>query len=1082
MVHGDPRTDRSYISMSLDALSGAQTSPAAAGRFTGQIQFSVDAWVRFNGLSASTVVLGQNNVFSFGSQGPLVYFQFADLPAVISDVSQSQLQDDHWHYICATFDGSMIRLYIDGQFNTGQSCMGQVTPSGDPVLIGQGVQGLVKRVRIYNTVLNTDTVLHTMYGTPPAGTLVADFDFSVNRPVDRGPSSYPISLQNNAIMVKVSPAVSLGTNGFIRPLGDVDINPGGRQVDPYSVQAWVYLSSDINPVQAIFVNSDLMLDTGMALYVQYDEAISAYRLASQRGSVSMSGQTLTSSGIVPPCTWTNVATTFDGVNLTLYINGTLDSSITCVPIPLYNPFGDLLIGAAIEKGNPSGTTTLQGYIREVDVWSRTLSTAEVAGFMATPPDAGAPGLLGAYVFTSSPARNQANGHPIGLAEGAVLSGQLEVAPVSTEILPCDTIAVPETGLDPEMMADIRAGLNFREIYEENRAAFDAAEAADIAAFNDPTDKERIRKAWTDVRNKIANDPASLPFLVTHHKINGERLLIVHRPSGSYVAYRTAEENFDDCTMWQITLVFIVIGGVLDATTGVGATMTDKAIAFIARILKVPKIMAILALGTAIGASNIFALMGILYSEGVLRQLIVLVLDIGFWALIRIIGNIFAIVTGFASVRIIASLVATAITFGITYSSKPKSCDPLPTVSLASVAFDYDPTGASTEALTIRCNYKSVISVPEWVPGKTKPDKAPCAYALNALSGKIPTIQVVINISKATTQSIRIQATGGGILGTIDPIAINFGSNTSATVTLSLPHNTLAAGGVQRAEVTWTWQFQVDGGAWTTMVSTSHVVYVLLDKPNTPWIQVPDRTNQQLPWTDVLDHVCVWAAGSKSTDDILAKVTLEVNSKHDLIYDVKSGRSFYVEYPKIQGDLQYFLCGQFIEYLKDKTKGNGNTVNCTDCATIVTSFANILGCDIMESIMSGSPRGDMGFKCNEIRAIGTKTWAVPFKKSGGGGFSYHEITWSRNGCMTDTLYDACLEYDTGSNPWGTGPHTAGLPVNVQFSKLPPMPSPFPVSVQDALYRERLATNTVEGIPQCLPRGPWAFTNSGRRPVK
>lgn len=1073
MMLGDPRTDGSYISLSLDSLSWAQTSAAAAGLFSGQVQVSVDAWVRFNSLPASTIVLGQAGVFAFGSQGSSLYFQFAGQPVVLSIPTSSLLKDNNWHYICATFDGAMIRLYIDGKFNTGQSCMCQIAPSQNPVLIGQGIRGLIKRVRIYNSTLDEDTVLANMFNAPEAGTLAADFDFSVNKPVDRGPSAYPIAPKNQAFMVKVSPAVSFGSNGFVRPLGDTGINPGGRQVDPYSVQAWVYISAKTPEIQAIFVNSDLMLDTGMAFYVRYDSAATGFRLVSQRGSSGSTGQSLTSTGTIPVGTWTNVATTFDGVTLSLYLNGTLDTSLSCTPIPLYNQFGDILIGAAIQKGNPSGATTFQGYIREVDVWSRALGAPEVSGFMTNPPDAGSPGLLGAYVFTNTPARNQVNGHPLGLADGAVLSGQLGPAPVSALLAGSDCLEPPDMGLDPETMATIRANLNIRDFYDQNRGAFDAAEAADVAAFDDPADKERIRKAWADVRDKMSNNPEALPLWVTRHTIKGEHLVIVHRPKRSYVAFRTPEDSVDSCTLWKISLIFIVIAGALDAFTGVGSTLTDKAIAYIGRILSVPKIKAFLAVGAAMSASNIFSILSTLYSEGMLRQLIVLVIDVGFWTLIRVVANMLLIAAGVGYARVIASLVATAATFIYTYVNRPPTCDPLPALTLASVSFDYDPTGASVDGLTIRRNYADGVSVPEWVPGKTKPEEAPCAYAINLIAGKTPTIKAVFTIPSPTTRTVKIQATGGGILGAIDPVTLNFGSTTSITVTLSLTHQTLAAGGVQKADVTWNWQYQGDDGNWTTMATTQHRVYVIFDKPNTPWVQVPDRTNQQLPWTDVLDHACTWAAGAKSSDDVLSRVTAKVNSGINLIYDTSNGASVYTG---PYNGLSNFLCGDFVDFL-NTGNGNGRTINCTDCATIVTSFANILGTDVMESIMSYDIRNRVGFSCNQILAIGTTTWKVPFN----GNFSYHEVAWTGTGCFTDNVYDACLQYDTGQNPWGTGPHTAGLPVKVQFSILPPSP-PLPVSIGDARYRERLATNTATGIPQCQVRGSWPYTNSGRRPVK
>lgn len=1074
MNAGAPRTDGSYIALSLDTLSWAQTSAAAGSLFTAQTQVSVDAWVRFNGLPANTAAISQANVFAFGSQGPSVYFQFAGLPAVLSDLSLAQLQDDHWHYLCATFDGSMVRLYLDGQFNTGQSCLGQVTPGTSPVLIGQGVQGLMKRVRIYNIVLNASQVLANMYGTPASGTVAANFDFSVNPPVDRGPSAYPVTLQNNAFMVKVSPAVSMGVTGFVRPMGDKTINPGGALVDPYSVQAWIYISSGLNPVQAVFVNSDLILDTGMALYVRYDTTLSAYRLVSQRGSGGERGKSLTSAGGIPVGVWTNVATTFDGTTLRLYLNGTLDSSMACPPIPLYNQFSDLLIGAALEQGIPSGTTTLQGFIREVDVWSRALSAQEITAFMATPPDAQSPGLEGAYVFTNAPARNQANGHPIGLAEGAVLAGELERAAVG-EALRDDELELPEPGLDPEMMAKIRAGLNVSALYGANREAFEDAEAADMAAFGDPREKEIIRAAWADVRDKLAKQPTALPFLTTQHTVNGERLLIVHRPAGSYVAYRAAESAVSECALWRINLIFIVVAGALDAFTGVPARLSDKAILYIGTILNTSRMTAAMALGTRMTAATVFTMLGIIYTMGMLRPLILLLIDVGFWTLIRVAANLLLIAGGVGSARVIASLAATAASFIVTYLNKPVSCDPVPIVSLASIAFDYDPTRASNEALTIRRNFGSDINIPEWVPGKTSPKDAPCAYAINNLTTKPPNVQVVLNISAPTTHTIKIQATGGGLLGAIDPATVDFSASASQTVTLPLSHHTLAAGGVQRADVTWNWQYQVDSGAWNTMASTQHRVYIILNTPTRPWEQTSVRSNQQLPWTDMLDYACTWGNGAKSADQILHLVTLKVNSGINLTYDTTSGSSFYTG---PNGGISRFLCGLFLDYL-NTGKGNGRIVNCTDCATIVTTFANILGANAMASIMTDNTF-TVGFLCNEILAIGTTTWKKPFTT---GVFSYHEVAWTGGGSsLTDNLYDACLQYDTGSNPWGSGPHTAGLPVKAPFTVLGPSPAiPIATPFTASSYRERLAANTNRGIPNCVPQGQWPNTNSGRRPV-
>lgn len=1075
-MSGDPRTDRSYVALQLDALSSAQTSAGAGALFTGARAVSVDAWIRFNGLPANVVAIGQQGVFTFGSQGASIYFQFAGMPMILSDPGQPGLEDDSWHHLCATFDGAMVRLYLDGQFNSGQSCMGQVAAGTSPVVIGQGLQGLVRRVRVFNTVLSANAVLDGMYGLPPAGSVAVDLDFTVNPAVDRGPSAFPITIQNNATAIRVSPAVSLGTVGFIRPMGERSTNPGGAQVDPYTVQTWVFIASASNPIQAIFVNSDLDLDTGMALYVQIDPTVSKFRLVSQRGSDLGSGQTLSSSGTIPIGVWTNVATTFDGTTLSLYLDGVLDSTKACPPIPLYSQFSDLVIGAGIVDRIASATMTLQGYMREVDVWSTALGVADIQANMAAPPDTAAAGLSAAYVFTNNPARDQVKGHPIGLAEGAVLSGQLGQAPPTALAAPAaEEAPLPEMGLDPALMARIRSELDFRAFHDANSDAFDAAEASDVALFTDTGHRALIASAWQETRRKLVEDPTSLRLIFTRHRIDGDHVLIAHRPAGSYVACRVSADTIDDCTMWRISLIFIIVAGVIDVFTGVSATLGDKAIALIRRALANPRILALLAMGQLMTAGALFTILREVYDVGLLRPIILAVIEVGFWTLIRIVANLLliAVGTGAAAARTIASLVATAATFIFTYSQKPASCDPLPRVSLASIAFDYDPTNAAVEALTIRRNFANDVAVPEWVPGRALPADAPCCYAIASVSGATPTIKIMLNIPQATTHAVRIQAIGGGILGAIDPVAAIF-TGTVAALILPLSHHGLAGGGVQRQDVTWTWQYQIDGGAWTTCATTQHRVYVVLAIPAQPWQQGGLRSNQQLPWTDVLDYSCTWAAGATTIDLALQKITTSVNSAINLTYDLSQGASFYTRH--VAG-VSTFLCTEFVSFLTTGG-GRGRIVNCTDCATIVTSFANIVGASVFASIMQ-DPH-DNGFACNQILAIGNTTWAVPF----GTGFSYHEVPWTGTGTYPDMMYDACLQYDAGPDPWGSGPHTAGLPVKVPFSASGASPIPFvpfipPLTVPT--YCQRLAANTPAGIPACVPTGPRESSNSGRRPV-
>src|SRR5882724_6616044 len=208
------RNDGSYIALRLDAVSSAGTTGTIGVPLDGSVPFSIDVWARFNGLAARTVLLGQNSRFWLGTIGEQVTAQFGNGPVVRSDPSRQPLRDDTWHYICVTWDGASLRLYIDGLFNVMQGATPQgIGPAGATVM-GDGLQGLSRTVRVYNTVLDAAAVSANMFNPPPSVTIVAAFDFSQVPPIDTGPAHLPITLSNNATQYAVSPALTLSAIGY----------------------------------------------------------------------------------------------------------------------------------------------------------------------------------------------------------------------------------------------------------------------------------------------------------------------------------------------------------------------------------------------------------------------------------------------------------------------------------------------------------------------------------------------------------------------------------------------------------------------------------------------------------------------------------------------------------------------------------------------------------------------------------------------------------------------------------------------------------------------------------------------------
>ena len=131
----------------------------------------------------------------------------------------------------------------------------------------------------------------------------------------------------------------------------------------------------------------------------------------------------------------------------------------------------------------------------------------------------------------------------------------------------------------------------------------------------------------------------------------------------------------------------------------------------------------------------------------------------------------------------------------------------------------------------------------------------------------------------------------------------------------------------------------------------------------------------------------------------------------LRYDDVFGGSAYTEY------LDGWNDGVF-RIVAFQRRDDGSVINCSDAASIVSSYANMVGIELRYHILQHATEG--GFDLNYIRPIGFAAFdETPFR-SGGGSFSYHAITGPPDG----TVYDATLALDGDGDP-GAPPHTARM---------------------------------------------------------
>jgi hypothetical protein len=396
------------------------------------------------------------------------------------------------------------------------------------------------------------------------------------------------------------------------------------------------------------------------------------------------------------------------------------------------------------------------------------------------------------------------------------------------------------------------------------------------------------------------------------------------------------------------------------------------------------------------------------------------------------------------------------------------------LQLDAIKFNHDPSSANRDALSIRRNAAQLITVPEWQRGvSVNPEDSLAAYALRRVRGNTVTIQASFTSStELASVEIRavdnvvdppqepgclgiilqflrwlIRALVGNVLGEAQARTVNFSGTTSGFVDFTLVNHRLPTARVGTHTTEWRWQYRPSPNhSWQDITVSKHRIYLVIDLPTLPWTQSSDPTDAGLPWTEVLDHACAWASWTADPDEAAGAVTRSVYGLGPTLitYDCPGG-----------GSSQYsggvFACTQFLDRLRGGL-GNGIYVNCSDCATISSTFANILGCDLWQSRM-----GSGFFHLNDILAIGSSVWQPACHGSPGwhDGFSYHEVAWKAGCTADDAIFDACLQVDGDPDPT-TAPHTALQPIDLRFG-----------NPGDGQYRDRLAVPADRGACSPLP---------------
>lgn len=389
------------------------------------------------------------------------------------------------------------------------------------------------------------------------------------------------------------------------------------------------------------------------------------------------------------------------------------------------------------------------------------------------------------------------------------------------------------------------------------------------------------------------------------------------------------------------------------------------------------------------------------------------------------------------------------------------------LQLEAIKFNHDPFSASVDGFNIRKNEKELIVAPEWRRGiSVNPEDSPAAYSLFDTRGNRLTIQASFSCEYRQVESVDIRAVDGHIypsqdnafigstlavdllrpllficetnlLGEVEARNVKLSKGSTGFKTFNLNNVRIWDAGVAVQDIVWRWQVRIPPfGCWTDFATTSHRIYTTLSRPREPWQQSPFKSsNIQLPWTAVLEYACRWAATTQNPTDAATLITRRVYQLGSDGIARYCGRAQYAPV-----GVNNFRCAQFLFDLKLGSM----KLNCTDCATIVSTFANILGAELWQSETTN-------FEHNPVLLIGESEWQD-------GPFSYHVVAWEEDCDFHNDVFDACLQIDADEDPTSADKcHVPLLPTDLRFGKQ-----------DENLYRDRLvAPNNPPGAAEPRP---------------
>jgi hypothetical protein len=550
--------------------------------------FSITGWFRVHALANQATLLGKGTEFSLSVSGDTLVAELAGLsiPASVNFTVGA------WHFFAVTADLSsgngQMTLYLDGA-QVGQIALNWAgsPPTGANYLLGGGVNVDFLSATFYNVALPPDECIADWSpgsvpppppsppGPPPPPlppmVPVANFDFASVPPADVAGSNV-VTLLDGAHQTAIAQALSL-YGSWVIPAAADGLNPGNGGA--FSVQAWILPFGPTpevgSPTLTILSNGQKGAPSALALTLTYSPDNENFTLDISWAAAAPFS--LTSTPTLAPGQWTNVAATYDGTTMTLYVNGTNVGSGTPGAAAAAGASA-VVIGATTDPAAPGQMADFfKGGIQALGVWTRALAASEVANYMAAEPT-GQAGCAAYFDFATIDLSSQISGFPVQLYETADVL-ETEAPATASSIRTLASHVEPAASNPHRQMRSLarELGVGGETLAEGallDRPAVDALHEAYVARLKGlPANmahslQDAYRRNLLTGLELRARSGGPLPGTFSHSREGDEWVIWHHNGEGAEEALRIAVATSTPCTAWLITVCATALGVLLGA--------------------------------------------------------------------------------------------------------------------------------------------------------------------------------------------------------------------------------------------------------------------------------------------------------------------------------------------------------------------------------------------------------------------------------------------------------------------------------------------------------------------------------------